>query len=782
MLTRVLFALAIGVLVFAGIVKMTQGQSQASSSIASVASRKATLDKIDDKMYDQAKTCTSVFIPANDVFGAANPSSAITYDAVNGPVPGTNPSAHEVDMYCEDDQRHELFVAYYYNANAGTISVYTYTSRNAAQQAVGVAANPVTVYNGVTSMSASYLYASQVANVNPTVLNSYVAQGGVVQDKLANLGYPGVDGGNRLTVVRIAASATNGNLATTAELIPGTLPEARTVQTYYAPGHQPLSVLPGALLFQYGSANTQPFVAQDTNYIGTYTESDTCSGLATIGGGGNGPSANFSATINPSLETPAVCEVTIGVADGSVPAQMVQLTLSPPGALSVNPGALSFGNPHSAAQAVVVNEARYIGGPFTADTSTNRTSDGTPACGAHVSVAPASMTADVNGNATATITPVSTITTGCVVHFADNHGGSAFVYVVVGNAPGPLAVNPTSLNYVQPTSGAQNITITDPNFTGSFTLGDNCGGAVSYNPNGAGGASATVTISPVAPNGGCQITVGDGYNPPVSVHISVGNPIGPLTLNPTSLTFAAHTAPAQNFQISDPNFTGTFTMADNCGGAVTYNGGSGSSATIAVTPHSVNLGCQISVSDGYSTAYEGIVIQDPVIPPTTPPPYPVQKYEIFDGTYACASDDPFCNNGEQFFPVGQVAVLLSNGDVFTNLSDIEQPASTTLFAQLVQCVAHGTSVLYSSGTPYSGGWTAGIPLSGYETQFDNGNGGNVNQFPQTPACDPTSLNCSSYLTYSYYLVGAFDWIGYMNSTFTQANGWYSQAYQLQNCN
>jgi type II secretory pathway pseudopilin PulG len=164
----------------------------------------------------------------------------------------------------------------------------------------------------------------------------------------------------------------------------------------------------------------------------------------------------------------------------------------------------------------------------------------------------------------------------------------------------------------------------------------------------------------------------------------------------------------------------------------------------------------------------------------TPMPHPVQKYQVFDGIYACANSDPSCNNGEQFYPVGQVIVLLSNGDVFSNLSDIEQPTTTDLDRELLACIAGGTSVVYSSTTtPYQSGWTAAIDQSGYETQFDAGNTG----APQIPFCDPTVLNCNNYSVYDIYYMGSptFDFFGWVNSQFNSSMGWSIQGYRLQNC-
>jgi type II secretory pathway pseudopilin PulG len=171
------------------------------------------------------------------------------------------------------------------------------------------------------------------------------------------------------------------------------------------------------------------------------------------------------------------------------------------------------------------------------------------------------------------------------------------------------------------------------------------------------------------------------------------------------------------------------------------------------------------------------------VPPGASPsvaPHPVQKYEIFDGIYSCASDDPTCANGSQYYQVNQVIILLSNGDVFANLSDIEQPAATLFDQELANCVAHGTSVVYSStSNPENSGWTAQVSQSGYETQFDNGNTGT----PMIPFCDPTLLNCDSYTKYDSYFMGSpsFDFFAWLNSQFNSSTGWRIQAYELQNC-
>jgi len=130
--------------------------------------------------------------------------------------------------------------------------------------------------------------------------------------------------------------------------------------------------------------------------------------------------------------------------------------------------------------------------------------------------------------------------------------------------------------------------------------------------------------------------------------------------------------------------------------------------------------------------------------------------------------------------VNQVIVLLSNGDVFSNLSDIEQPATTLLDQELLACIGGGTSIVYSSKTtPYDSGWTGSVVESGYETQFDADNTGT----PQIPFCDPTILNCSNYTTYDIYYMGSptFDFFTWVNSQFNSSTGWFVEGYQLQNC-
>jgi type II secretory pathway pseudopilin PulG len=265
----------------------------------------------------------------------------------------------------------------------------------------------------------------------------------------------------------------------------------------------------------------------------------------------------------------------------------------------------------------------------------------------------------------------------------------------------------------------------------------------------------------------------------------------PCTLSISSVQPGVVVTPAPGVTRA-PDAPGTCPPSQSCGTPLpAYNATCPPGYTPDATPYvcdsptpvpTVTPTFNASCPSGYSGVPPNCILQPSPSPSPVQAsaPVPIQKYFISDGIYACASSDPTCSNGEQFYSVNQVIILLSNGDVFANLSDIVQPSTTQFEEALLNCVAGGTSIKYSSATtPYSSGWTAQVAQSGYESQFDSGNTGT----PQIPACDPTILNCRQYTTYDTYFMGSpsFDFFNWVNSQFNANTGWFIWRYTLQDC-
>ncbi|HTX57251.1 MAG TPA: hypothetical protein VMD47_09115 [Candidatus Acidoferrales bacterium] len=79
-----------------------------------------------------------------------------------------------------------------------------------------------------------------------------------------------------------------------------------------------------------------------------------------------------------------------------------------------------------------------------------------------------------------------------------------------GLSLGPVVTNPTSLSFIAAgASYAQNLDISQTNFTGSYSEGDNCSGIATVSPTSNSGGAAVYAVTPVAA-GTCQVTVTGG--------------------------------------------------------------------------------------------------------------------------------------------------------------------------------------------------------------------------------------------------------------------------------
>jgi len=159
-------------------------------------------------------------------------------------------------------------------------------------------------------------------------------------------------------------------------------------------------------------------------------------------------------------------------------------------------------------------------------------------------------------------------------------------------------------------SAAQNVTVFQSKLTTSYRESDNCSGVATIVQQGSvSKGTATYTVTPTGA-GGCTATfTGIGSNAGTLTISSV--PYGSVTPVPSSFSFIAVGASyAQNLDVTQVNYTGTYSESDTCSGIVTVNAASnaGGSAVYAVTPVTAGT-CQITITGGSGkTAIVGVTV------------------------------------------------------------------------------------------------------------------------------------------------------------------------------
>ncbi|MBC5823430.1 MAG: hypothetical protein GIX02_01165, partial [Candidatus Eremiobacteraeota bacterium] len=254
--------------------------------------------------------------------------------------------------------------------------------------------------------------------------------------------------------------------------------------------------------------------------------------------------------------------------------------VAPPGALAVNPAALTFDNARSGPQSFTATEAIYLGPIFARG------------CAGVAAVDPPTGSGPTQRFTVTPQTPGS-----CQITVTDDHGGVQSVSVTIY---GTLTVSPTSLSF-NTLGSSQDITASEPFYSGNFSaVPMNCGGIATVS-----GTSPTFTVTSVGP-GTCTVVVSDGHGGSVSVSVTVAPQPGPLTLRPNSVTFTdVGAANAATVTVSETNYSGAFTIAnDTCSGTIATIGApssNGPTATIQITPLSTPSGgsCSFAVRDDH---------------------------------------------------------------------------------------------------------------------------------------------------------------------------------------
>ena len=161
----------------------------------------------------------------------------------------------------------------------------------------------------------------------------------------------------------------------------------------------------------------------------------------------------------------------------------------------------------------------------------------------------------------------------------------------------PISVTPSTLLFLQPSAPSQQFVVTDKNFNGSFIQSNSCTAIASVNAqtNPAVGPTAIWNVAPVGP-GTCSVQITDGLATTMVV-VAVN---GPLTANPTSVSFQSTSSIAQSITVGAVGYTGAFTESDTCSGIAAIapsgsNAATGPSAIFTVTPARIGA-CSIIFS------------------------------------------------------------------------------------------------------------------------------------------------------------------------------------------
>ena len=252
-----------------------------------------------------------------------------------------------------------------------------------------------------------------------------------------------------------------------------------------------------------GSAHAQTFTVTEAGYAGTFTEVDTCAGVASVSPAtATGPSAIF--TVTPSAS--GSCSVTIK--DGGGQTAGIAVSSAIPNAPMVSLAQLTFIAAGAAnAQTFTVTEAGYAG--VFAETDS---------CAGIATVASASP----NGpSATFTVTPSATGSCSVTLKDSTNQSVGVGVGVAIPAPPALLTASASSMTFVAAgASNAQTLMISEIGYNGAFVEIDNCAGIATVGPPGANGPSAIYTITPAA-SGSCSIHASDTNNQTTTTAIGV---------------------------------------------------------------------------------------------------------------------------------------------------------------------------------------------------------------------------------------------------------------------
>ncbi len=308
-----------------------------------------------------------------------------------------------------------------------------------------------------------------------------------------------------------------------------------------------VEVKPSSLTFvTAGSGAAQNVAVTQSGFTGTFTESDTCNGIATVIEQSNA-GGNASYTVTPVANGDCVATFTGGNKESSP--LSVAVNIPPPGNVIVDPNALTFTSTGSgAAQIVMVSQTGFTG-RFTE----------TDNCAGIATVLPANAV----GKSDFKVTPIAKGDCTATFHGANGETGPLTIAV----APiGSVVVDPSALTFTKtgPTN-SQNTNVSQSGYSGTFTQTNNCSGIASVSAASNAAGKATYRVTPIA-KGTCTVTFtgSPGQSAPLSVSVT---PPGNVVLNPTSLKFHKLGSSGTQFvDVSQSGFAGSFSELNDCSG------------------------------------------------------------------------------------------------------------------------------------------------------------------------------------------------------------------------
>jgi YD repeat-containing protein len=342
-------------------------------------------------------------------------------------------------------------------------------------------------------------------------------------------------------------------------------------------------VSPASLSFDgVGSTYAKSVTATQSKYSGTFTHAGDCGPVATIADLSN---ANGSASYIVTPVAAGSCSATFKGGNGLSATLSISVAPKP---VIVSPTSLGFDALGSAdVQQVAVSQAKY---------------SGTFAHGGNCGpVATLAEISNAGGNASYSVTAVAA--GSCSVTFTGGSGQTAALSISVV-PDGQVLLTPEKLHFdAIGAASAKPVSVSQANFTGTFSHDGNCGGIAQFSANSNSGGNANYTVTPVGA-GSCSSTFSGGAGQSAALSIVV-NPLGPVVLSPTTLAFTSDGSPglAQPFTASQTNFNGAFTLTSDCTStgvaSITTTSNAGGNASYSVEPLTVGT-CTVQIIGGGS--------------------------------------------------------------------------------------------------------------------------------------------------------------------------------------
>ena len=257
----------------------------------------------------------------------------------------------------------------------------------------------------------------------------------------------------------------------------------------------PVVAKPSSLSFTAtGSGAAQSVALSQSNYKGSFGESDDCSGTATIAVESNG-GGTAGYTVTPLAK--GDCSVTF--TGGNAASTKVSISVAPYGPVVVAPSSLTFTSTGES-KSVVVTQSGYSGSFTETDDCSGTATIGGPVSGIYA---------------------VSSVAAGsCTAVFTGGNGETAPLSIVV-SLPGGVVASPAPLAF-SAIGAASTVTetVTQSKYGGTFTQSNTCSGRVKITQTSNAGGSATYLMTPLAV-GICAVTFTGGNSETFQLHVSV---------------------------------------------------------------------------------------------------------------------------------------------------------------------------------------------------------------------------------------------------------------------